>query len=234
MNQLPKATEQYLQRLAGYVEGKDPLAIQRETAGALARLIGGVPAQQLARRPAADKWSIVEILAHLAEDELVTSWRYRQMLEHDRGRLSGFDQDLWARVGAYATWDAGDALALFRLLRNANLRMLDALSPEQWERSGEHAERGRLNLADLARHMAAHDINHLQQIEKLLPVRRPAAAEMRGERSAARGSDQAAPAMSLTVQEIANQLRRTPVVLRELITALPSQAVAYHPGPEKW
>jgi hypothetical protein len=50
--------------------------------------------------------------------------------------------------------------------------MLESLSPEQWKRSGDHAERGGLTVVDLARHMAAHDINHLRQIERLLPIER--------------------------------------------------------------
>lgn len=165
-----ETAEQYRNRLAGYIEGRDPLAIQQETPATLARLIDGVSDQQVRRRPSPDQWSIIEILAHLAEDELVTSWRYRQMIEHDGETLLGFDQDLWARLGNYATWKAGDALELFRLLREANLRMLSALLPEEWERSGNHVERGNLNVRELVRHMAAHDVNHLKQIERLLLV----------------------------------------------------------------
>ena len=67
--------------------------------------------------------------------------------------------------------ECGDALGLFRLLREANLRMLSALLPEEWERSGNHAERGNLTVRELVRHMASHDINHIKQIERLLAVR---------------------------------------------------------------
>lgn len=162
--------EQYKKRLAGYIEGKDPLVIQRETPATLAHLIDGVSGQQLGHQPSPDKWSIVEILAHLAEDELATSWRYRQMIEHDGETLPGFDQELWARLGNYATWNVRDAFELFRLLREANLRMLSALSPEEWERRGNHVERGNLTVRELARHMAAHDVNHIQQIERLLAL----------------------------------------------------------------
>jgi hypothetical protein len=165
-----ETVEQYRMRLAGYVEGEDPLAIQRETPASLARLIDGVSDQQVRHRPSPEKWSIVEILAHLAEDELVTSWRYRQMIEHDGETLLGFDQELWARLGNYAAWNARDALELFRLLREVNLRMLSALSPQEWERSGNHVERGNLTVRELVHHMAAHDINHVKQIEKLLAV----------------------------------------------------------------
>ncbi len=167
---MTETDEQYRKRLAGYIEGKDPLRIQRETPAKLARLIDGVSSEHLRRRPAPDKWSVVEILAHLAEDELASSWRYRQMLEHDGETLHGFDQELWAALGNYATWSVREALELFRLLRQANLRMLDTLSPGQWEHSGNHVERGKLTVRELARHMAAHDINHVKQIETLLAV----------------------------------------------------------------
>lgn len=57
---------------------------------------------------------------------------------------------------------------MIRLLREANLRMLIRLTPEQWECSGNHSERGQMTVHELPRHMAAHDINHAPQIERLL------------------------------------------------------------------
>jgi hypothetical protein len=163
-----ETAEQYRDRLAGYIKGKDVLEMQREAPHTVARLIAGAPEEKLLRRPAPKKWSVVEIIAHLAEDELSSSWRYRQMIEHNGLRLLGFDQDEWARLGDYRSWNVRDALEMFRLLREANLRMLNMLSPDEWERAGEHAERGRFTVRELASHMAAHDINHIQQIERLL------------------------------------------------------------------
>jgi hypothetical protein len=168
MPEQPETPEQYRKRLAKYIEGEDALRLQHEAPRTLARLVEGVPEERLRRRPAPKKWSVVEILAHLAEDELSSSWRYRQMIEHSGEKLMGFDQDEWARLGDYHSWNASDALEMFRLLREANLRMLSLLSAEEWERTGEHVERGRLNVRELANHMAAHDINHIQQIERLL------------------------------------------------------------------
>jgi uncharacterized damage-inducible protein DinB len=164
---VPETSEEYRERLSAYVDGEDFLDLQQQTPATIAHVIDGLSVQQLRHRPAPDKWSIVEILAHLAEDELTSSWRYRQMIEHDGTILAGFDQELWARLGSYPTWSPSDALELFRLLREANLRMLRSLQPEQWERSGIHVERGKLTVRELARHMAAHDINHIQQIERL-------------------------------------------------------------------
>ena len=163
-----ESAEQYEARLAGYVAGADVLQLQSEAPRKLARLIDGASEERLRRRTAAGKWSVVEILAHLAEDELTSSWRYRQMIEHPGGTLSGFDQEKWAQLGDYASWTARDALEMFRLLREANLRVLRRISAEEWGCTGEHVERGRLSVRSLAEHMAAHDINHIKQIETLL------------------------------------------------------------------
>jgi hypothetical protein len=165
---MPESAQQYKARLAAYVAGNDPIAMQREAPRTLALLIARVPQGKLTRKPAPDKWSVTEILAHLAEDELSSSWRYRQMIEYDNPPLLGFDQELWSRLGVYAAWNPREALEMFRLLREANLRMFAQLTPAQWRRHGLHAERGKLTIEDLCRHMAAHDMNHIDQIRQIL------------------------------------------------------------------
>lgn len=161
-------TSDYLARIREYASGKDPLLAQSQTAVILAELIAGGSNAQLTAGPRAGKWSVAEILAHLAEDEIATAWRYRQMVEHSGIELDGFDQDLWARTGNYAGRDPQESLVLFRLLRKANLEFLRGLSAKQWECFGIHAERGRITVRDLAVHMAGHDANHLEQIRKIL------------------------------------------------------------------
>jgi hypothetical protein len=159
---------QYNAKLEAYTEGKDPLAMQSDAPRILAALIEGVPEQALRQRPLPDKWSAGEIIAHLAEDEVANSWRYRQMIENSGCALSAFDQDEWARLGDYASWRPADSLQLFRLLREANLRMLSQLTADEWNRYGFHAERGKISVRDLVRHMAGHDMNHLDQIRAIL------------------------------------------------------------------
>jgi hypothetical protein len=161
-------TASYLERIRSFAAGNNPIPMQRQTLDAIAQLVEGVPEHRLKERPQPGKWSIVEIVAHLAEDELVTSWRYRQMIETPGCALAGFDQNLWERLGQYGAWSIEGALAMFRLLREANLRLLQHLTPEQWEASGVHAERGRLTVRDLASHMAGHDLNHIEQIRRIL------------------------------------------------------------------
>ena len=161
-------TSDYLARIRDLAGAKDPIAAQAHSAALIEELIAGVSAERLGARPAPDKWSVAEILAHLAEDEIATAWRYRQMVEHSGIALAGFDQDLWVNLGGYCNRDPHDSLALYRLLREANLHFLRALTAEQWACFGVHAERGRISVRELATHMAGHDANHIQQIRAIL------------------------------------------------------------------
>jgi uncharacterized damage-inducible protein DinB len=162
--------QQYAKRLRSYTDGKDFVAMQESAPNLLAQMIEGIPAEVLRTKPAPGKWSVAEIVAHLADDELVTYWRYRQMLENSGCALPGFDQDEWARLGDYASKDSAESLQFFRLLRSSNLQLLRRLSADEWQRNGIHAERGPMSVEDLARHMAAHDVNHFEQIKKILRV----------------------------------------------------------------
>jgi DinB superfamily len=161
-------TQEYLNRIRDYAQGRDPLELQRRTATVLAELLAGASDEQLRTRPGEDKWSIAEILAHLADDEISSAWRYRQMVEHNGIELAGFDQNLWARMGDYGSRAPQESLELFRLLRKTNLQFLHQLAPEQWECFGMHVERGRITVKELAAHMAGHDANHVEQIRKIL------------------------------------------------------------------
>src|ERR1700751_6502294 len=161
-------TTEYLARIRSYTQSKDPFELQRQTSALLGPFLANASNEQLTIRPNPNKWSIGEILAHLAEDEIATAWRYRQIVEHNGSELAGFDQDLWARLGDYGSRRPEDSLTLFRLLRGANLQFLSKLSPEQWDYSGIHAERGRITVRDLAAHMAGHDANHIEQIRSIL------------------------------------------------------------------
>jgi uncharacterized damage-inducible protein DinB len=163
-----ETTPEYQARFASYVAGKDPLAMQRQAPSTIADLIADQSEETLHRRPAPGKWSVTEIIAHLAEDEMSSSWRYRQMIEYDGIALTAFDQELWARLGDYQSWSSSDAFTMYRLLREANLLLLSRLTPAEWERGGVHAERGRMTVRVLVTHMAAHDVNHLKQIERIL------------------------------------------------------------------
>ena len=165
MNEKP---QEYTQRILGLMAGKEPLEVQRETAKALAKLINSLSKKQLSQRPAPGKWSITEILAHLADSEIVLSWRMRLVICQNGAAMQASDQDVWSQTLDYAGQDPNVSLETFRLLRENNLRMLEALPESLWENYGMHSERGKETLTQIVRMYAGHDLNHLQQIEKIL------------------------------------------------------------------
>jgi hypothetical protein len=164
-----EAAASYKTRILSYQAGSDFLALQAAAPERLALLLQGLSTAQLALRPAPDKWSIQEVVAHLADDELVGGYRLRLILSSPGTAIQAFDQDLWARTGRYSQRDVHSSLELFRVLRQANLELLHSLSAEEWEMRGVHAERGVESIRDIAMYFAGHDINHFRQIEAILP-----------------------------------------------------------------
>ena len=163
-----ETAQQYTQRILGYVEGKQPLEVQGATAEKLERLIEGVPTKELRKRPAADKWSVSEIVAHLGDAEIVTGFRMRLILGAPGAPIAAYDQDSWMTSGHYEKRDPHKSVEQFRVLREANLALLESLTPEQWKHYGMHSERGQETIELMVRMAAGHDINHLHQIEKIL------------------------------------------------------------------
>ena len=159
---------EYKKRTFDLVAGADGLTVQRATAATLRRIISSVPQELLTRKPAPNKWSIAEIIAHLADDEIVLGYRIRSILANSGCAIVAFDQDRWASVMRYSEIPAEVSLERFERLREWNLALLEQLTDEEWERFGMHEERGRESVRDLALFYAGHDRNHLQQIERIV------------------------------------------------------------------
>ena len=162
-----EAAASYKAKILRYQAGADFLALQSAAPAKLASLVAGLSAEQLAHRPGPAKWSIQEVVAHLADDELVGGYRLRMILSSPGTAIQAFDQDVWARTGRYDTRDVSSSLELFRVLREANLALLRSLSAEEWDLFGVHTERGVESVRDIAMYFAGHDINHFQQIEAI-------------------------------------------------------------------
>ena len=160
--------EQYIARILSYSEGKDPLKLMQQTPQKIARRVKRASAKKLTKAPAPGKWSVREILAHLADTELTLGYRLRKIAEEDGIILQGFDQDVWARNGAYKKADIKQALASYLAVRAMTLHFLKAQPKEVWQRHGKHTQFGRLGFETVVRQLAGHDLNHLAQIERIL------------------------------------------------------------------
>jgi hypothetical protein len=165
---MQETVEQYKQRILGNLGNQNPVKVQSATPGKLDRLIKKSTRARLAKRPAPGKWSVAEILAHLADTELVAGYRMRAILGAPGTPIPAYDQDSWAAAGNYARRDPRKSLHVFATLREANLALLKSLRPEQRKHFGIHEERGEESIERLVQMMAGHDINHVRQVEAIL------------------------------------------------------------------
>jgi hypothetical protein len=163
----PAETAAYVAALLELLGDSDPVAILEKTPADLQRFLDTVPAEIITRPESPGKWSIREVVQHLADSELVGGYRLRMVLAHDRPRLTGYDQDLWASRLAYTDVDVRDAFEQFAALRRGNVRLWRGLTPADLARVGVHGERGEESLEHMRQLYAGHDLLHLNQLERI-------------------------------------------------------------------
>jgi hypothetical protein len=165
---MQETAKEYRNRMLGHLHGRHPLKLQAAAPQRLERLLKGVPAPRASKHPAPGKWSIAEIVAHIADTELVIGYRIRTILGAPGAPIQAFDQDDWAAALQYAKREVRKSFAQYRALREANLALLGSITPAQWKQHGLHAERGEESIERIAGLTAGHDINHILQIERIL------------------------------------------------------------------
>jgi hypothetical protein len=163
----PAEITAYVAALLQLLGDENPVDVLRQTPVALQRFLATVPAQIATTPEAPGKWSIGEVVQHLADSDLVGGFRLRMVLAHDRPPLTGYDQDLWANRLRYRDADVQDAFDQFAAARRANLRLWESLTPADLLRVGLHGERGEESLEHMRRLYAGHDVLHLKQLERI-------------------------------------------------------------------
>ena len=134
----------------------------------IAAAVSGLPDKTLRYKPAPDKWCILEILAHLADMEILYAYRMRQMLADKNPVIAPIDQDAWAKHLGYLESSPAELVALYGLNRHATLQLLRRLKPGDLEKSAQHPELKRaVTVAEYVGMMSGHGPNHLAQIERL-------------------------------------------------------------------
>ncbi|MDQ6707475.1 MAG: DinB family protein [Acidobacteriota bacterium] len=150
---------------AAYVGNRDPVEILSSTPGRLKELLNRLGAEGVQVSLSPGKWSVREIVCHLADTEIAHGFRMRQALAEARHIIQPFDQDRWAEN--YAGFNAHAALDVFAALRKWNAGLIAAIPSEALLKPLTHPERGEMTIRTLIETMAGHDLNHLQQIETI-------------------------------------------------------------------
>jgi hypothetical protein len=153
--------------LLGLLGDDDPAEVQRGTAAAWRDLLADA-GEDVRTRPADEEWSVLELLGHAADAELVVGGRYRWILSHDRPPLMPYDQERWVSALDHQSADPDELLALFEALRVANLALWARSTPEERARIGMHEERGPESYDLTFRLLAGHDRFHVAQARRTL------------------------------------------------------------------
>jgi hypothetical protein len=154
-------------RYAAALGDDDPLTVMAETPDRIRKLLRGLSEKQLRTKPAPGKWCIQEIIAHLADGEVILGSRYRFIAAHDRPPLMGYNQDAFVERLGPLNATAADLADDFAMARAVNLGLLDRLPEEAWDRVGLHAERGEESIRYIVATYAGHDRIHVGQIETI-------------------------------------------------------------------
>jgi hypothetical protein len=153
----------YQQQLLALLGPDDPAEVAAATPSAVRSLLSDA-GSDLHRRPAAGEWSVLELVGHLVDAEIVMSGRYRWAISQDEPPLLGYDQDLWVARLRHNDARPDELLAVFSALRAANLRLWRQSTADERGRVALHAERGPESYGLMFRMLAGHDRFHLNQM----------------------------------------------------------------------
>jgi len=138
----------------------------------VATAMTGAAGSELDFTPAADKWSLRQIVAHLADSEIVAADRFRRIIAEDKPTLIWYDQDAWAKNLDYQRRKTSESIETFRRLRAENYELIKDLPAETFERVGNHSQRGPITLLQHLELMAAHAESHARQIREVREARK--------------------------------------------------------------
>ena len=168
MSAIPVDTPgEYATRLFTRLGDRDWLNVLGSTAAALKDTVAGVDDATLRKPERPGKWSMIDVVQHLADGEMVVGFRVRMIVAHDRPEITAYDQDLWSQRLHYREAPVSDALAQFAVLRDANLRFFSRLTDDEKKRFGIHSERGGESVGYMYKLAAAHDLVHLDQLQRI-------------------------------------------------------------------
>ncbi|HSE43630.1 MAG TPA: DinB family protein [Acidobacteriota bacterium] len=146
------------------------IQVLRKTPDTLRELLDGVDLKTISKKPSESDWSPREILIHLIDTEFAWGFRYRVIMGENEPDLTPYDQNLWAKRFTYGDQDATQLIRAFTPLRRVNMELLQTVDPSLYEKKGKHPQYGFITVAQMIVHLAAHDLNHLQQIRDRVPA----------------------------------------------------------------
>lgn len=133
----------------------------------LAVVTTGAAGAELDWAPEPGKWTIRQIVCHLADTEIVVADRLRRTIAEENPTLIWFDEKAWTDRLDYGRRKFSRAIETFRHIRQDNYDLIKELDGAAWQRKAMHSTQGAITLLDLLRTYAEHAENHSKQIQGL-------------------------------------------------------------------
>ena len=128
--------------------------------------IDGMTAEQLDARPIPGKWSVREVICHIADYEPIYTDRMKRVIAENEPTILGGDATAFTARLAYGSRDVAEELALIELTRKQVVHILRALRAEDFQRRGIHAQRGPMTLEAILERVTSHIPHHVRLIEE--------------------------------------------------------------------
>src|SRR5215469_8106594 len=154
---------------ASQLGDRNAIEVISATPGRVSELANTLGPARVNEAPAQGKWSVREIVCHLADCEIVFAYRLRQALAQDRHAIQPFDQDQFAKQ--YGEKDLASALGTFSAVRHWNTQLIRGLTPQQLSKQVTHPERGDMTVQTIVETMGSQDLNHLAHIDAIARTR---------------------------------------------------------------
>lgn len=144
----------------------DSLALFTQGPTLLRQAVAGLSTEQLRARPIEGRWSVLEVVCHLADSDQAWCHRIKRVIAEDRPLLVGYDESRFATTLGYHTREIEPELALIEAMRLQMAEILRRLPAIAWGRAGIHTERGLIHLAEMVQIEAEHIMHHIRFIEE--------------------------------------------------------------------
>lgn len=132
----------------------------------LALAMTGAAGPELDYKAEPGRWSVRQLICHLADTEMVLAVRLRQVIAEENPSLPNVDQNLWAEKLDYSRRKPSAVMDSFRRMRAENHELLKELPAETFDRRGTHSVRGEMSLANLLEDYTMHAETHILQIRQ--------------------------------------------------------------------
>jgi hypothetical protein len=164
----PPEPGEYAQFYAGYIQemhGQDAITALAQQLVSTDAVFAAIPADRGGYRYAPDKWTVRDVIGHLADTERILSTRLLRVARGDRTPMPSFDENAYAAAAGFDRLPLSELIENWRAVRLSTLALVRSLQPTEWHRRGT-ASGATVTARALAYIIAGHERHHLRVLRE--------------------------------------------------------------------